>query len=722
MASDVKTAAGVVTLPTSSGNFDLTIAGVTWTPKAILLLVCQATATDTDTAHGALGAYLTDGTTHYSFSGGSRDNVATTWSNIYISGDSFHHIDARPGASEVTPEATFVSFIAGGVRLNYASGEQPDIAFKAHMILFGGTDLNVKAGREICTQAEDATLTVNVGQDFNLLLFITGGFTSTTTDWNAHWKNRCGPGFGACFKDGSTIVQRSLTAQSDHNAGTTSRDARVRNDRCIMSADFSSGSTGEEEVTTFTGDAGASSEFVLTKRNAGQTTKIGWLALDTGDRAVEVASLDSPTSASSDWNVTSVGFKPQLALLGLGNFQAENTHYTSGADCECMAVGFFTADAEGCVTWAGGDGLGTSNEMSRLSTDAVVTYQESSGFSAMHKLRSPTMESNGFKFTAANIDNADGTTRKWFGVFIEEAGGQAIESALSMDAVLKQQAAGVAALGGTLGLPLAAGLQGGRSADRAAALALGLQDVIGAAASGSLGAGMALPLDLATAARGLARFTAAAPLTADQAIGAQGAALAEATLDLAGRLGVFPGAAAEFGVALDLQARLAGEAGVIAELSGRAEVSLGQGLATAGANELVAAIAAGLGQDLVSQISLEIDATVPLDADLGATAGAAARFQAASGLALRVGAGVLAEALLDAGLGLDSLQLIAADLEQVTLEARAGRTKTIGMRFRTLTVTGGRARESGATSRRGSAGEGGRVHSEGPGRRDKTIT
>ncbi len=241
--------------------------------------------------------------------------------------------------------------------------------------------------------------------------------------------------------------------------------------------------------------------------------------------------------------------------------------------------------------------------------------------------------------------------------------------------------------------------------------------------AGAVEGSVSLGATLQGQAAGTADLSATAPLAFDLASDMRGGAVVQATLGLASQLGVSAGAAAEFVVRLDLQAQLESDSSVLAELSGQVEVSLGQGLVTAGAAELVAAIAAGLGQDLVSQISLAIDAVVPLDLNLGASGSASARVRAASALGLRAGTGLLAEALLEAGLGLDSVEVIEAGVDSLTLQARAGRTKTVSLRFRSLTARGDRARQGGdAGARSGSAGDGGRRRSEGPRGRTKTIT
>ena len=74
--ADVKTAVVRQALPSSTGNFTVSIPGATWTPKAVLVFVSNADSGDR--AHAVLSIGMCDGSNERAVHVDSRDNLSTS--------------------------------------------------------------------------------------------------------------------------------------------------------------------------------------------------------------------------------------------------------------------------------------------------------------------------------------------------------------------------------------------------------------------------------------------------------------------------------------------------------------------------------------------------------------------------------------------------------------------------------------------------------------------
>ena len=410
MADDIKTAIGSFHFPIASGDHDITIPGVTWTPKAAAFVVSQANVNGTLYSQGGLGMGACDGTREWSTACGSQDGAGTTKTRRRSDENYCMFIRHVQPASPKNYRASFVAFIAGGVRINVASGDEADDDYLCTLQIFGGADLEARAGSVLSSATIGGTVSETTSFETNLLL--TSAVHSTTPNSSAN-DVRIGFGFGAY--DGTTIRQGAACFFSANGSGTSNNSGKVNDDRVIMSPSNSLGLFREVELT----DVDATS-FELTTRHNAQTLQVFYLALHTGDRKTWAGVLDSPTSAASDWDVTAIGFKPQLVNAVLTNVTALDTRQTSGAAAEYVALSAFTAIADFCGGYSSEDAAVTSRERASHADEAIRTYDGVS--TLMHRMNSPTMEINGFKFAAANIDNADAIVRKWPFAAIEEVG------------------------------------------------------------------------------------------------------------------------------------------------------------------------------------------------------------------------------------------------------------------------------------------------------------
>lgn len=383
--------------PTSvNGNTDWTTADLGGlTPKAVMIIANHADTDGTVETGLIFGLGFADATREASTSNANQSAVASSNSKC-TSEAAVISIDDWGGTAIAI--ASFVSFITNGVRLNFTVVDTDALLFT--VVFFAGDDLSVYADApSISSGANDITAP---GFQPDLLL--------ATCNWNAADAAHMITGFGAA----TSSAQRSVGIGSRDDQ-STSQENTILGTTDIVTALFNDAVFFQMTISAF--DANG---FTVTKSGHAAAKEFAYLALNFGGSASAwVGSMDTPTATGDDAQ-TGPSFKPQFVMLGMTDCQAENV---LEADADAGSFGIVTFDKDGnefSNSWASEEGVTTTNTQS-LSDNQAVNFHTGAGV-AQHAATFSAMDATGFTL---NYSVADGTTRKWLGVAIEEvaAGG-----------------------------------------------------------------------------------------------------------------------------------------------------------------------------------------------------------------------------------------------------------------------------------------------------------
>ena len=225
--ADVKTAVVRQALPSSTGNFTVSIPGATWTPKAVLVYVSNADSGDR--AHAVLSIGMCDGSNERAVHVDSRDNLSTSDTARSIHEDLLVYI--RIGNTihlEVTAVGTGLGPGSGQWVFN-ASTASTSISRIATFIFFGGDDLQAKVSSVLGAELEDDSVTETVGFDPDLVFFLnakraSAGYSTTATI-----------SLGAACNNSGTITQACAVYYNRNSSSGSRPITGIFNNRVICS-------------------------------------------------------------------------------------------------------------------------------------------------------------------------------------------------------------------------------------------------------------------------------------------------------------------------------------------------------------------------------------------------------------------------------------------------------------------------------------------------------
>lgn len=383
---------------TTTGTQDFTVSGF-GTPKAAMFIMTLGSSDGTaaNTVLFSFGA--TDGTRQWAMSHRSSNGVADTATRRNILNNALVHSLA---ASITDSIASFDSWITDGVRINWT--DPPGGAFLVTVILFGGADVSVYAD---AIDVPDGSAIDITAPSFEPDLVLGGCVGRTMNSVASDMESSV----GFAHNNGTgTVVQRTLF-WNEPNA-QASGDPRQRLDTSCFGGKYSGGAIAWK-ATLGSFD---SSGFTLTPSASGASDDFGYLALKFDGCASWVGSINSPTSTGNAAN-TSPGFTPQFVMMALSMLDTEDADEvddTAGA----FGIAAFTASESFCNALAIEDASATTDTQS-LSDDQAINLDAHDG-TAAYDATLVSMDANGFTL---NYSAADGTTRKWFGLAVEEAAG-----------------------------------------------------------------------------------------------------------------------------------------------------------------------------------------------------------------------------------------------------------------------------------------------------------
>jgi hypothetical protein len=175
----------------------------------------------------------------------------------------------------------------------------------------------------------------------------------------------------------------------------------------MVGRDDTPGATAQEiELQDF--DANG---FTAMSRTLVGAETFGYIAIKVSGIGVKVQAVDSPTATGSA-NISSIGFTPQWGMLVQSASITNDTQMTDG-NAEVFGMSMFDATTQACLGVSSDDAVGTTNVDTIFNTTPVCLRKDAGTFYAA------TFSSFGSGTATFNYGTANGTTRKWAGLFIE---------------------------------------------------------------------------------------------------------------------------------------------------------------------------------------------------------------------------------------------------------------------------------------------------------------
>jgi hypothetical protein len=389
---DVKIAVVNATTGTSSGNRTIDAPTGFGTPKAIMLLMTRTTTFESSTAHANVSVGFADASNDVMIVPCAEDNQPTTdtWTGRHTSRCGWMTNIASHGTDFLVQVD---SFGTDEVVLNFSAAPASD--FKMCVVFFGGDDLQVKVGYSN-TFTEDIT-TVGFEPTVVLLACTNREVTAASTD-------PATLGIGA--SDGSDQCGMHIVSASNKTAGDP---------RAMISGSYALLWDENDYCSVGSFD---SNGFTITQSSGTKPDGAIYLALETGDHSVWVDAIESPTSHSTDWDVSSVGFKPQFLLLGMTALEALDDESLLG-NGGTMAISVTDGTNEFCVNITEEDDEPDTNSRT-VTADRLMYVMEDDGTSTLFEGDTAVFDSGGWTVAADDLDDCDGTTRYFMALAIEE--------------------------------------------------------------------------------------------------------------------------------------------------------------------------------------------------------------------------------------------------------------------------------------------------------------
>ncbi|MEQ9643522.1 MAG: hypothetical protein RIM84_26115 [Alphaproteobacteria bacterium] len=411
------------------------LSGVT--PKAIWIIGAPAAGSyDTLATHMNAANGFSDGVNEAGVYLLSTDGTASSSTGRADSNDSLGLFAGLEGTAIGDGGEGNPGMIPGGVRINWTTVTTTSNR-RAMIVFFHGDDVEAAVGVHTPNSSNGGTATTSgLGFDPDLIMFLADGKTIADgmTSNFPHGINSVG--FCDADLNQSCFAMWNETSQAAGSPRLRRYDNRVGG-----------------QLTTWTGEVTAlpSGGFTTTTRDGGSGGDgLAYMAISFGGvEQVEVLSFDSPTTAASDWTV-STSFEPDAAIVLSCMAQAVDS---LEADADAGAHGFHIHD--------GTDGFGIAfaeefdadpTNVAGIATDQFI-FAMNDDQSTAFDIGGPTFNASDFTVPAASMTTADGTARKWFGFVVGTVGGgTTYDQATSQGApTLGHGGVGVADVAGTLG-------------------------------------------------------------------------------------------------------------------------------------------------------------------------------------------------------------------------------------------------------------------------------
>ncbi len=336
---------------------------------------------------------LDDGTTSYSVTGLSGDNLETTET------DRFNQANALNAGGSLKWDAAYA---ADKVTMSLTAGTTSIERRGFSLLLTGVTN---QAAGVVNLGTGTSPLGVTTGFKPDLVFFICDGTPSGTSAVHNIWS------FGVAHNSSADVVSMGCLAfASRDGVGTADIDHIVRSD-AVASQHLWSGTTWYCTAESFA--TGASDNFTLTPSASASSDRVWYLAIELADPDdAYVGIIDSHTVAENK-AYTGVGFTPDVVLLA----GSTNTALGTGAGTGAMFVGGADGTRELGVSCRDEEAAGTSNASSYADTSNLVHCEfDDATQDAIASLSS--LDSDGFTL---NFSDASASARKWLAVCVGDS-------------------------------------------------------------------------------------------------------------------------------------------------------------------------------------------------------------------------------------------------------------------------------------------------------------
>ena len=407
--ADIQTAVVRYTLPQVTGNFTVSIPSATWTPKAVMAFVSQASGSISTIAIG-----LCDGTNQRSVQILSEDAQTTSDTARVSSITDFLKTYSAAGTLLLQIDAVGTGLGPGSGQWVFdVSAENTTSDREAVFVFFGGNDLQAAVESFQPNSSVSGSATETVGFDPDLLVFATPAFAAETTT-SESFVNGAFFSVGAAYNNGGTPVQTAITYVNRHSFNPCLVTSAIFNNRVVGQTN-NGNIEWTAEITSFPANG-----FTMTTRDGGTGGDwVYYLALNVGGGDVSVNTWTWPDSTedSVDYSITGVGFTPDLAVLFTPFIPETLSFNTAYARDSTINVSAFDSDGRaGAVGMSSDNNASPTDENSFESDKPVYTVRQDN--TSVVTADSFTFNSDGVTFPAAGLTSTGGSGTYAWGFFV----------------------------------------------------------------------------------------------------------------------------------------------------------------------------------------------------------------------------------------------------------------------------------------------------------------
>lgn len=352
-------------------------------------------------------------TQRWTLSGASEDGQASTDCARVHASDAVIKV-LEPGTTTVLGEADFVSFITNGARLNWSNA--PSLAAEILVVFFAGPDVECHADSHAAT---DGLVITSPG------FLSTMVFSSANNDFDSGGSGLIA---GLGWQDAqATPDRRGQCITEESGVASGEPYLQIRNDRAAIALNEPNGGldyAGHYDTFTASG--------FTARLSSSDTAAMSFFAVRMPNVSVNVGDIDTPNS-SGDFPVATVGFKPQIVLMGMNNATARNS-ITSGNNGGTMGFGIFDAADQFAYSGQIEDGSATTDTQSDFETAAATMPSHNGG--TLFVGSAVSFDALGFTL---NFTSQPTGIRRWFYLAIQEAPAVETDVTHETDALLGQE-------------------------------------------------------------------------------------------------------------------------------------------------------------------------------------------------------------------------------------------------------------------------------------------
>ncbi len=415
VTNDTQIAFGNIQANTSVGTQDITaqLGGVE--PKGAILFWSRATTDGTATSHASHGIGFVG-------EDGWCRTLARRWENgvsfalqAYEGSENDRIIDILdPDDLASEGVATFVSFIANGMRINWTTA--PDDGWRVEAIFFAGTDVKCAAraiefeGSAVGVDANVNNGSCNVDFDPTFAWIAHTGLDTGTKVNDNEWH------FGIGYITNEATVERAFASLGSNSAGTQ----RYRVDEADDYYHFNGIGDDNDVPTLKWGPRG----LTLTMNTSGsRTDSLHMTAFLCDLPGVDVdARVVSLTTGAGSQSITGLGFAPTHMISFFGDWVTSNTS-VANTGAEGFGLGYFNGlNLQHCAGAAVESGNGTTESVSWWTNDAWVEIYDHDG-TVSHTVTVTSVDADGFTVSKDTMPTALLVPTISFGTALSTQGG-----------------------------------------------------------------------------------------------------------------------------------------------------------------------------------------------------------------------------------------------------------------------------------------------------------